>query len=53
MKLAIGSDHAGYLLKENIKEHLNENEIEFTILVHSKKFLQTIRNMPTRQQTLL
>ncbi len=30
MKLAIGSDHAGYLLKENIKEYLSENDIEFT-----------------------
>lgn len=30
MKLAIGSDHAGYLLKEKIKEFLNEKEIEYT-----------------------
>ena len=30
MKFAIGSDHAGYLLKEKIKEFLNEQKIEFT-----------------------
>jgi ribose 5-phosphate isomerase B len=30
MKLAIGSDHAGYLLKESIKEYLNQEKIEFT-----------------------
>lgn len=30
MKIAIGSDHAGYLLKEKIKEYLNVKEIEFT-----------------------
>lgn len=30
MKIAIGSDHAGYLLKETIKKFLTEKEIEFT-----------------------
>ncbi len=30
MKIAIGSDHAGYLLKETIKKFLGEKEIEFT-----------------------
>lgn len=29
MKIAIGSDHAGYLLKEEIKKHFTENEIEY------------------------
>ncbi len=30
MKIAIGSDHAGYLLKEKIKEFLSESNLEFT-----------------------
>lgn len=30
MKLAIGSDHAGYLLKEKIKEFLKKEDIQFT-----------------------
>ena len=30
MKIALGSDHAGYLLKDAIKDHLNTKEIEFT-----------------------
>ena len=30
MKIALGSDHAGYLLKNVIKDHLAEKEIEFT-----------------------
>ncbi len=29
MKIAIGSDHAGYLLKEAIKKHFNEKKIEY------------------------
>lgn len=28
MKVAIGSDHAGYLMKENIKKHLESKNIE-------------------------
>lgn len=30
MKIAIGADHAGYLLKETIKKFFNEREIQFT-----------------------
>lgn len=30
MKVAIGSDHAGYLLKEKVKEYLKESDIQFT-----------------------
>ena len=30
MKLALGSDHAGYLLKSAIKAHLEKKDIEFT-----------------------
>ena len=30
MKVAIGSDHAGYLLKEKIKKFLDKKNIEFT-----------------------
>jgi ribose 5-phosphate isomerase B len=30
VKIAIGSDHAGYLLKGVIKNHLDEKEISFT-----------------------
>ncbi len=30
MKVAIGADHAGYLLKEAIKRHLSEKEIPFS-----------------------
>ncbi|MBD3224511.1 MAG: ribose 5-phosphate isomerase B [Caldithrix sp.] len=29
MTLALGSDHAGYLLKEKIKEHLNNKKISY------------------------
>lgn len=29
MKIAIGADHAGYVLKEAIKEHLSEKKIEY------------------------
>ena len=29
MKIALGADHAGYLLKEAVKEFLTEKEIEF------------------------
>ncbi|MEA1939843.1 MAG: ribose 5-phosphate isomerase B [Candidatus Caldatribacteriota bacterium] len=29
MKVAIGSDHGGYLLKENLKEYLRELNIEY------------------------
>lgn len=29
MKIAIGADHAGYLLKETIKEYFNENQLQF------------------------
>ncbi len=29
MKIAIGSDHGGYDLKESIKKHLSEKNIEF------------------------
>lgn len=30
MKIAIGADHAGYLVKEKIKNFLNSKDIEFT-----------------------
>ena len=30
MKIAIGSDHGGYKLKEEIKKYLEEKEIEYT-----------------------
>jgi len=30
VKVVIGADHAGYLLKESIKKHLNKKEISFT-----------------------
>jgi len=30
VKIALGSDHAGYLLKNVIKDHLAEKELEFT-----------------------
>lgn len=30
MKIAIGSDHAGYLLKESIKKFLNSKNLQFT-----------------------
>jgi len=30
LKIALGSDHAGYLLKNVIKDHLAQNELEFT-----------------------
>jgi ribose 5-phosphate isomerase B len=30
LKIAIGSDHAGYLLKESIKIYLNSKELQFT-----------------------
>lgn len=30
MKIALGSDHAGYVLKGLVKEYLNKKEIEFT-----------------------
>jgi len=30
MKIALGSDHGGYKLKENLKEYLKELNIEFT-----------------------
>ncbi len=29
MKIALGSDHAGYLLKDSIKEHFNKQQIEY------------------------
>jgi len=29
MKIALGADHAGYLLKESVKEFLNKKELEF------------------------
>ena len=29
MKLAIGSDHAGYELKETVKEYLGEQGVDF------------------------
>ncbi len=29
MKIAIGADHAGYVLKEHIKEYLKQKEIDF------------------------
>ncbi len=29
MKIAVGSDHGGFLLKEEIMKHLNEKNIEF------------------------
>lgn len=29
MKIALGADHAGYVLKESIKEHLNKKKLEF------------------------
>ena len=28
MKIAIGSDHGGYLLKEDVKRYLEEKQIE-------------------------
>ena len=30
MKLVLGADHGGFELKENIKEYLKEEGIEFT-----------------------
>jgi len=30
LKIALGSDHAGYLLKNVIKDHLAQKELEFT-----------------------
>ena len=29
MKIALGSDHGGYQLKENLKEYLNEQKVEY------------------------
>ena len=29
MKIALGSDHAGYLLKDSIKEYFNKQQIEY------------------------
>jgi len=30
MKIAIGADHAGYLMKETVKKYLHDKEIQFT-----------------------
>jgi ribose 5-phosphate isomerase B len=30
MKIALGADHGGFLLKEKIKKHLEDREIDFT-----------------------
>ena len=30
MKIALGADHNGYLLKDHIKKHFNNNNIQFT-----------------------
>jgi len=30
LKIAIGADHAGYLLKEAVKKHFSDSEIAFT-----------------------
>lgn len=32
MKVAIGSDHAGYALKENIKKHFEQRDVNYTDL---------------------
>lgn len=51
MKIAIGCDHGGYLLKESIKKHLTEKEIEVvdfgtnnTESVHFPGFAEKVGN---------
>ena len=37
MKIALGSDHAGYSLKEEIKDHLGNNGFEISYLQYTDK----------------
>ena len=55
MKLAIGSDHAGFELKEIVKSYLQEKGNELTIQVQShKKFYQKeLSAMKTLPETFL
>ena len=43
MKIAIGSDHRGYELKEKIKKCFKDRQLNMKILEHFHKTKQTIQ----------